>query len=152
MKYHKAAPLLALAVFASAAAAQTPSSRCGEPEHSAQDPQRSMQDPSRMKQDSAVAAAPAARPTQSFVAHRLCLALQGIDLSADQRARLDIVRERFAARLAGITSDSALTMEQRRTLGEHDAEVRGVLTAEQQLVWDRNVAAMRVNVSRVPPE
>lgn len=146
-------PVVALAITATAAAAQDQAqlNRCQSTDLTAQDPNRSMQDPSRQKQDSAVAPAattsrqPArdSAPIQSFVEQRLCQALAGISLTADQRARLDIVRERFITRLAGITSDTALTDEQRRTLGEYDLEIRNVLTPEQHAAWDRNVARIR---------
>jgi len=146
-------PALALAMSATAAAAQDQAAvnRCQGTDLTAQDPTRAMQDPSRQKQDSAIAPqstttrSPArdTAPTQSFVEQRLCEALAGITLSADQRARIDIVRGRFTARLAGITSDTALSDENRRTLGEYDLEIRNVLTPEQLTAWDRNVARLR---------
>lgn len=142
MKFHRfGIPAVAFAFAATAAVAQNPAPAPAPDSAKA---------PAAATPATAPAAAPAADTTQSFVARRLAIALNGIDLSADQRTRLDIVKERVATRLAGIVSDSALTAEQRRTLGEHDAEIRSVLSAEQQIVWDRNVSAMRNSVSRSP--
>lgn len=80
--------------------------------------------------------------------------LEGITLTADQRAKVEAVRERFQPRLDSARAEmmaarqggaqvSPERMQAMRALQtEQRAALRAVLTAEQQVRFDANVAAM----------
>lgn len=74
---------------------------------------------------------------------------RGITLSADQQKRIDDIRakyrsqmeqERQQARNGGQRPDRA-AMRQR--MEQQNAEIRAVLTADQQTIYDQNLAQMR---------
>lgn len=70
----------------------------------------------------------------------------GITLTAQQQAKFDSINTRYQGQMPAFTPgtppDSA-TMARRRELGQRrDAELRAVLTPEQQAIWDRNLASL----------
>ena len=79
-------------------------------------------------------------------ARRMQALLEGITLTAPQQAKFDSIQAAYRGQMPAFTPgappDSA-AMAQRRAIGQkRDADLRAVLTAEQQVVWDRNMAAM----------
>ena len=86
---------------------------------------------------------------------RMQALLQGITLTPEQQARMDSINTRYQAQMPAMTPgtppDSA-TRAQRMQLGQQrDAELRAVLTAEQQTVWDRNVEQVRAQMQQRGP-
>lgn len=77
---------------------------------------------------------------------RMQALMQGITLTAEQQARVDSIRAQIRAQMPAFTPGSPPApeqMQQRRALTvRQDSMIRAVLTAEQQEVFDRNVAAM----------
>lgn len=77
---------------------------------------------------------------------RMQALLNGITLTAAQQAKFDSISTRYQGQMPaftpGMPPDSA-SMARRRELGQRrDAELRAVLTHEQQEIWDRNLANM----------
>ena len=73
---------------------------------------------------------------------------KGITLTADQQTKLDALMathhaERQAMTPDGTRPDSATREKRKAEMEKHYAEVRGILTAEQQKVFDANLAAMK---------
>ena len=71
--------------------------------------------------------------------------LQGITLSADQQSQVQAIRERHRAEMQGLNprenpDDRAKMMQNMQT---QIAEIRAVLTPDQQTQFDKNVAEMR---------
>lgn len=89
-----------------------------------------------------------------FAQRRMQVLLQGITLSAAQQTQVDSIRARYAAQMPAFTPGSPPSPEDRQRRREltqqHDAELRAVLTPEQQQVWDRNVEQMRANAPQRP--
>ena len=74
--------------------------------------------------------------------------LKGITLSADQQTKLDALMakhhtEREAMSPSDARPDSASRAKMRADMDKHYAEVRDILTADQQKVFDANVAEMK---------
>ena len=74
--------------------------------------------------------------------------LKGITLSADQQAKLDSLMaqhrtERQAMSPNGNRPDSASRAKVRAGMEKNYAEIRDILTADQQKVFDANVAEMK---------
>jgi Spy/CpxP family protein refolding chaperone len=74
--------------------------------------------------------------------------LKGITLTADQQAKLDALMakhhtEREAAAPSGSRPDSAARAKMRVEMEKHYAEIRDLLTPDQQKVFDANIAEMK---------
>lgn len=79
------------------------------------------------------------------------LLLRGIALSEDQQQRITAIRSRYGVEMhhAGDESrrDREGSREKARALTEQRTnELRGVLTAEQQIQFDRNLAELRARM------
>ena len=90
-----------------------------------------------------------------FAARRMQRLLQGITLTPEQQAKVDSITARYSAQMPaftpGVMPDSA-TRAKMRDLNEHqDAEIRTVLTPDQQKVFDDNVAQMRARMQQRGP-
>jgi Spy/CpxP family protein refolding chaperone len=84
---------------------------------------------------------------QGFAERRMQTLLKDITLTTEQQAKVDSIRTRYRAQLPTVapysTPDSATRRQLRDLNRRQQEEIRAVLTAEQQQVWDRNVAEMR---------
>lgn len=90
---------------------------------------------------------PGGPPPQGGPGRRLQMLMNGITLTAPQQARVDSIVAAFRAQMPPFTPgqmpDSA-SMALRRQLSEQqNTAIRGVLTPEQQAVFDRNLEQMR---------
>jgi len=78
---------------------------------------------------------------------RMQMLFRGITLSAEQQAQIDSIRARYRAELParepGSRPDSAARQQMRELFRRQQGEVRAVLTADQQTIFDRNVAELR---------
>lgn len=90
-----------------------------------------------------------------FAARRMQRLLQGITLTPEQQAKVDSITARYAAQMPAFTPgappDSATRAKFRDLNEKEDAEIRAVLTADQQKTWDANVEQMRSRMQRRPP-
>lgn len=73
---------------------------------------------------------------------------KGITLTADQQSKLDALMakhhtERQAMTPDGARPDAATREKRKAAMDKHYAEVREILTADQQKVFDANLAAMQ---------
>lgn len=78
---------------------------------------------------------------------RMQMMFEGITLTPEQRARVDSIQAHYRAQMPlftpGSPPDSA-TREKIHNLFQHELDdIRTVLTADQQQIFDHNVAAMR---------
>jgi Spy/CpxP family protein refolding chaperone len=84
---------------------------------------------------------------QGFAERRMEALLKGITLTKEQQVRLDSIRTRYRARMPAFTPgtppDSARRAQLRDLFRRQHDEIRAVLTADQQKVWDQNIAEMR---------
>ena len=76
---------------------------------------------------------------------RMAALFQGITLTADQQTRVDQIREKYRSQMQALDprnneADRQKMMEAMRAQAD---EIRNVLTAEQQAVFDRNLEEMR---------
>jgi Spy/CpxP family protein refolding chaperone len=75
--------------------------------------------------------------------------LRGITLTEAQKAQQKVIREKYAPQMLAIrkTSQTSGTPMDQAKLSEirsaQTAELRAILTAEQQVIFDRNLAEMR---------
>jgi protein CpxP len=74
--------------------------------------------------------------------------LRGITLSADQQQRVDSIRTRYRAQMEQMRQQQsgdrdAARAQMRSTMEKQQAEIRAVLTPDQQTQFDQNVAEMR---------
>jgi Spy/CpxP family protein refolding chaperone len=75
--------------------------------------------------------------------------LRGITLTDAQKAQQKVIREKYAPQMMAIrkTSQTTGTPIDQAKLSEiraaQAAELRGILTSEQQVIFDRNMAEMR---------
>jgi Spy/CpxP family protein refolding chaperone len=73
--------------------------------------------------------------------------LKDITLTPEQQAKVDAILSRYRGQMPAITRgtppDSATRTKVRELMHSQDAEIRAVLTPEQQTVWDRNAAELR---------
>jgi Spy/CpxP family protein refolding chaperone len=97
----------------------------------------------------ALAASPALaqNPPPGGPGRRLEMLFNGITLTPAQRAQVDSIRARYRAQMPAVTPGTRPDSATREKMREHfrrmaDA-IRGVLTADQQKVWDKNVAELR---------
>ncbi len=91
---------------------------------------------------------PGGRPGRAgFAERRMQALLKDITLTAAQQAKIDSIRARYTAQLPALTPgtrpDSATRAKMREVFQHQDDEIRGVLTADQQKAWDKNLAEMR---------
>lgn len=84
--------------------------------------------------------------------------LDGIELSAEQKTRLEAITAKYADQNKRVrelmAADPAAAMRQMVAVREKMLpEVRAVLTAEQQAIFDRNIAELkaRMNARMKPP-
>lgn len=75
--------------------------------------------------------------------------LRGITLTEAQKAQQKVIREKYAPQMMAIRKTSQTTgtpMDQaklKEIRAAQTAELRAILTAEQQVIFDRNLAEMR---------
>lgn len=71
--------------------------------------------------------------------------LNGITLTSDQRTRLDSLQARHQSEMQGLDprNNEGDRAKMRQMMQSHMAELRALLTPEQQTVFDRNVEEMR---------
>jgi Spy/CpxP family protein refolding chaperone len=73
------------------------------------------------------------------------LLLRGIELSADQRARMDAIRAKYRAQREGL--DPRTNPDDRQKMfgmmQRQRDEIRAILTADQQKLYDQNLAELR---------
>ena len=89
-----------------------------------------------------------------FAARRMQALLQGITLTAQQQAKFDSINTAFQSSMPAFTPgsppDSAAMARRREMSQKRDADLRAVLTPEQQTVWDQNMANMPQRGGRRP--
>ncbi len=85
-----------------------------------------------------------------FAARRMGMLLNGITLTPVQQAKVDSIQHAYQAQMPAFTPgappDSAARAQRMELMRKQDADIRGVLTKEQQVVWDKNVADMQANM------
>lgn len=85
--------------------------------------------------------------------------LQNIELTAEQKTRTDSIAAKYTATMQanrermqpGTPPDSAARAEMQKVRATLQADLRAVLTSEQQAVFDKNVEAMAQRQQRRPP-
>ena len=81
--------------------------------------------------------------------------MQGITLSDAQKASVDSIGQVYRAQMPptqqGTPPDSAIRAKRMEVMQKQFAAVRGVLTPEQQKVFDKNLEDMRANMARPKP-
>jgi Spy/CpxP family protein refolding chaperone len=84
---------------------------------------------------------------QGFFQQRMEALLKGITLTKDQQVKIDSIRTRYRAQMPAFTPgtppDSARRAQMRDLFRRQNDEIRAALTADQQKVWDQNIAEMR---------
>ena len=77
---------------------------------------------------------------------------KGIDLDAGQKAKVDSVVAKYRAEMPAFTPgqqmDDAARQKRRETMEKQQADIRALLTPDQQKVFDTNVAEMRERMQR----
>jgi len=90
-----------------------------------------------------------------FAARRMARLMQGITLTPEQQAKVDSITARYSAQMPaftpGVMPDSATRAKMRDLNERQDAEIRTLLTPDQQKVWDDNVAQMRARMQQRAP-
>ena len=90
-----------------------------------------------------------------FAERRMQRLLQGITLTADQRAKVDSITTKYRSQMPlftpGTPPDSATRAKMRALFGNQDEEIRALLTPDQQKVWDQNVTEMRNRMQQRAP-
>ena len=79
--------------------------------------------------------------------------LRNITLSADQQLRVDSIRARYRTQMEQMRQQSggdrdAMRGQMRAMMEKQQAEIRAVLTPDQQRQFDQNVADMRARMER----
>jgi Spy/CpxP family protein refolding chaperone len=79
--------------------------------------------------------------------------LQGITLSADQRARVDSLGKKMMAEMQVLRADSTMEMDARRAKGREMRSkqfeaIKTVLTDDQKKVFDKNLADMQARMQQ----
>ena len=81
--------------------------------------------------------------------------MEGITLTDAQKASVDSIGQAFRAQMPAMTPgtppDSATRAKRGEVMQKQYAAVRGVLTADQQKVFDKNLETMRANMGRPQP-
>jgi Spy/CpxP family protein refolding chaperone len=82
--------------------------------------------------------------------------MQGITLTDAQKTSVDSIVGAFRTQMPQMTPgtppDSATRAKRMEIMGKQNAEIRKVLTADQQKVFDKNVEDMRANMGRPRPQ
>ena len=85
---------------------------------------------------------------------RMAALLEGITLTAPQQGKFDSIQTAYRALMPAFTPgsppDSAARARSMELRGKREADLRTVLTAEQQAIWDRNMANMPAGPPRRP--
>ncbi|HEX5076885.1 MAG TPA: hypothetical protein VFW03_26995 [Gemmatimonadaceae bacterium] len=80
--------------------------------------------------------------------------MQGITLDAKQQASVDSIQKAYRAEMPpmqqGTPPDSAARAKRMEVMQKEYAAVRNVLTADQQKVFDKNLADMRAQMRNRP--
>jgi Spy/CpxP family protein refolding chaperone len=83
---------------------------------------------------------------------RLADALKGIQLSNAQRAKVDSIRAKYRDSITALQPGPGMSQDKRQQfrnlMRQQFADIRNVLTSEQQQVFDKNVEQMRANRRR----
>ena len=78
---------------------------------------------------------------------RDAMLLRGITLSSDQQQRIDSIRAAYRTQMDQMRQSGgdrdAMRAQMRPMMEKQQADIRAVLTADQQTVFDQNVAEMR---------
>ena len=78
--------------------------------------------------------------------------MQGITLSAEQQVKMDSIAAKYQTQRQAIVADTALGAgrreKMREMMGRQQVEIRGILTAEQVAVFDRNLTEMQERMQR----
>ncbi len=94
-----------------------------------------------------VSLAYAQNPSGRGPGRRMQLVLKDITLTPEQQAKVDSIQTRYRTQMPSFTpgsSPDSATREKVRGLFRHELDdVRAVLTADQQKVFDKNLAEMR---------
>ena len=81
--------------------------------------------------------------------------MQGITLTDAQKASVDSITQAYRAQMPAMTPgqppDSATRAKRMEIMEKQIADVRAVLTKEQQAIFDKNVETMRQNMARPRP-
>ncbi|MEO6444216.1 MAG: hypothetical protein ABIZ91_13630 [Gemmatimonadaceae bacterium] len=78
--------------------------------------------------------------------------MKDITLDAEQKAKFDAVHEKYAKEMPAMTPgerpDEAAMTKRREVQAKEHAEMRAVLTAQQRVTFDKNLATMREGMQR----
>lgn len=78
--------------------------------------------------------------------------MQGITLSAEQQVRMDSIAAKYQRERQAIVADTALGAarreKMREMMGKQQIEIRGILTAEQVTVFDKNLTEMQARMQQ----
>ena len=81
--------------------------------------------------------------------------LKGIDLSAAQKAKIDSIQTSYRSQMPAMTPgsrpDEATRAKRREIMQKESADIRAVLTSDQQKVYDKNLEEMRSRMQRRGP-
>jgi Spy/CpxP family protein refolding chaperone len=91
-----------------------------------------------------------------FGQRRMEMLMNGITLTAAQQAQVDSIQAAYRAKMPAFTPgqmpDSATRAQRFELMNQQDQDIRKVLTKEQQVVFDKNLADMRaMMMQRRPP-
>jgi Spy/CpxP family protein refolding chaperone len=98
---------------------------------------------------------PAGGGRQGMAQRRMQMLMNGITLTAVQQAQVDSIQAAYRAQMPAFTPgappDSAARAQRMEIMRKQDAAIRSVLTADQQVIWDKNVADMQSMMQRRGP-
>ena len=81
--------------------------------------------------------------------------MTGITLTDAQKATIDSIAQAYRAQMPPFTPgqppDSAAQAKRMEVMTKQNADIRKVLTADQQKIFDKNVEDMRANMGRPRP-
>ena len=82
----------------------------------------------------------------------MAMLMQGITLSAEQQAKMDSIAAKYQAERQTIMADTAIGAarreKMREMMGKQQVEIRGILTAEQVTVFDKNLTEMQARMQQ----
>ncbi|HEX6965097.1 MAG TPA: Spy/CpxP family protein refolding chaperone [Gemmatimonadaceae bacterium] len=85
----------------------------------------------------------------------MAMLFKGIDLTDAQKAQIqkiqDDYRAKMPARTPGQAPDPAERQQRREAMQKEQQDIRNVLTADQQKIYDKNLEDMRSNMRRGGP-
>jgi len=89
-----------------------------------------------------------------FAQRRMQMMLNGITLTADQQAKIDSIQKTYQAKMPPMTPgqmpDSATRAQRFELMRAQNMDIRNVLTTDQQVIFDKNVADMNARMPRRP--